>query len=247
MKKRGGIRVAAWLLLTVLLISSCRKGSGTATFTYQDRKYCDGNTGVCYSIAPDRYHAATYAEDDIVGIYRDKQGKAYCFYAVEGLEGILTDESHLLYVADGVTLPTLSGMGVSLIDVCRSDVYTVSVATIDDAETLESVIRSCESEAALDYEKIHLTATERYDLVFTSSKESGYPNLCYTLEYLTFAEEVLIYAPLTAGGEIPDLYPGIPASIAEGTAVFHFGKQLIYDRTAGVCHAVANLLGQSEA
>ena len=52
-----------------------------------------------------------------------------------------------------------------------------------------------------------------------------------------------VYAKLNADGSIPDLYPGIKSEITEqGEAVFHLGKNLMYDRANDCFYAVGEVL-----
>ena len=239
MKRKTLFRLLPLALLLALLLGSC--AGKKATFTFANETYRNEKTGVVYRVASPCYRSATYFEDTFVGTYRPKRGTEIKFYRVEKSDGLLTDEDHLIYYPEGTVLPTLEEMQITVIDLCKQDKITVSFLTIEEETQIASIVRAYTKGSPLPMERIHADVKERYNLVFTA----GESELVYELEYLTFADELVIYEPLR-DGQIPDTYPGIPADVVtsdgEQVAAFRFGTQLIYDRDAGTCFKVSKLI-----
>ena len=230
------------LALAVLaLLASC---SRTASFSIESGNYRNNKTGAVYLPVSDNYRSTGYFKDALLGTYRSPSGNVTSFYRVEGLDGVLTDEDYRLYVAEGASLPTFDALDLASADLCMSDAITVSLRTFDanDAERFRNAVLNGVS---FSYAKVNQKLlADRYDLVFFAKNLS----LTYRLIYQESKSELLIYEPLTGNGEIPDLYPGIHAEKTvvngEEIAVFHFGTQFLYDRSAKTCYPIEKLTSE---
>ncbi len=233
-------RTAALCLLLVCaaLFASC---GGAIELSYENGAYRNEKSGAAYVMAPLCYRAISRLDaEEIAKIVGTKSEKV--LYAIEGLDSSLwlTDENFDLYHSETVTLPALWEMAVARISLCLSGAYAVPVATIERSEQIADVVETYQRGTTIPGNQIIPQPETRYELLFVAS---DYPGIAYVLEYWKFAEEVDVYAKLNADGSIPDLYPGIKSEITEqGEAVFHLGKNLMYDRVNDCFYAVGDVL-----
>lgn len=226
-----------FLLAGALLLAAC--SPKTATFRQVREGFRNEKTGAVYIPASDCYRSTGYFEDALAGVYTSPSGNKTSFYHLEGIDGALTDGNHIVYTVDGA-LPAFSELTLSGAQLCLTDALTFPLVSYS-AEEADLLRNAVSGGAPLPYSKVNVGVANRYDLVFFAD---GLP-LSYRLIYQEFSEELLIYEPLTENGEIPDLYPNVPAEKAtvgnEELAVFRFGTQVLYDRTAKTCYPVRNL------
>lgn len=237
MKKMS--RILPLIFVCVLLFFAC--SSKKIAFEMDPRGYRDSKSGTVYRNAGENYRCAGYDSGDLIGTYTSRGGTVVNFYRVAGLEGIVSDGDYQVYYSADVQLPAFADMKLDHVDLCYSNAITVPYRSFD-ASNAERIRNSILNGAALPYSSVRQEQSARYDLVFQCAGSQ----LAYRLIYLSFDSEVLIYEPLTEDGQIPDLYPGIRAEKTTGTdgkevAVFHFGNQLVYDRTTKTCYAIEKL------
>ena len=232
-------RILSLIFVCVLLFSAC--ASKKIAFEMDPRGYRDSKSGTVYRAAGENYRCVGYDAGDLVGTYTSRGGTVVNFYRVAGLEGVVTDGDYQVYYSADVSLPAFADMNLDHVDLCYSNAITVPYRSFD-ASNADRIRGSILNGAALPFSSVSQVQSARYDLVFQCAGNQ----LAYRLIYLSFDSEVLIYEPLTEDGQIPDLYPGVRAEKTTGidgkeVAVFHFGNQLVYDRTTKTCYPVEKL------
>ena len=157
----------------------------------------------------------------------------------------LSDEEFNLYYSSETALPTLREMQVNRISLVLKNSYNQVMASITNSAMILDAVEFCTSGTTIPAEKITLNpdTDTAYELLFLSEL---YPDIAYAMEYWSFSETVYVYAKLTESGEIPNIYPGIKATIetvaGERVAKFDLGNGLVYDRDKDVCYAVGKVL-----
>ncbi len=225
------------ILALLMILSSC---SSTAKFQQVRGGYLYSKKNILYVPAPDCYRSTGYYEDDLVGTYTSPGGTVKNFYLLSELEGAITDNDYYVYLPEEQSLPSFGDLTLTGAQLCLSDALTVPVVSysVTEAEVLRNAVLNG---SPFPHGRINVKVQSRYDLIFSIA---DYP-LTYQLIYQEFSESILLYEPLTESGDIPDLYPGVPAvkQTLEGEeiAVFDFGTQILYDRTGGNCYSVRDL------
>ena len=234
------IHLLALALAALAIFASCGRA---ATFTVDREGYRDPKSGAIYHHVS-HFHATAYDPDSLVGVYRSPGGSLTSFYRVEAMDGVLTDGNYEIYVSDGVTLPSFSDMPLAGAALCVPGMTagaTMPVLFSFDSAAAERLRDALSNGVSFPSSRILATATVSYDLIFT---HTDLP-LAYQLVYREYDSEILVYEPLTADGQVPDLYPGIRGEkLNDAEAVFHFGTQLIYDSDARVCYPIEKLTAE---
>ena len=244
-KRTPTLRLAALLLLLCSLLVSCK--SGAYKLTYQDGAYVNEKKAITFYAAPFSYRVLEIRDLSRVNATIGSGKYKTDLFALATMDSALwlSDEDFNLYFSSSVTLPKLTDMQVNQISLVQKGAYNQVMASITDAAMLADTVEFCTTGTTIPAEKITLNpdTDTAYELLFFSAI---YPDIAYAMEYWTFSENVYVYAKLTDEGEIPDLYPGITATVetvaGERVARFDLGNGLVYDRDRDVCYAVGQVL-----
>ncbi|MBE6633781.1 MAG: hypothetical protein E7620_05510 [Ruminococcaceae bacterium] len=221
----------ALCLSLVLLLSAC--SGGAYTLTYSNGAYRNEKQNAAFVLAPLCYRAASALTDETVAVIKSSYGKDVPLYAIEGMDTAkwLTDDQFDVYCNEQLALPSLSQMNASYVTLSYIT-YPFEIGRIEKAAEIADLVDRYENGTSIPAAKIIPPPENRFELLFFSNTYKG---LAYSLEYWKFSEEVLVHAKLTEDGQIPNLYPGVTATIevvnGVSEAVFHLGSGLVYDRT----------------
>lgn len=205
-----------WKRLSVLLVAALLTVSFTACSSVgtlvpgdSEGKYVNEKTGKVYLIAPDCYTVTSYRSDEAVAL-----NDGVSFYAVDGTENdswLYSPDFGILLYAEGETLPTLSELAPTMMDVRLEDDGIMKTAfEVGSADKISAVLGAYESGNELRY--MGERANYTFYLEFTSE---GYPWLVYNLVFMQFAEEYLTYGKDENGED----------------TVIENGKNFLYNRT----------------
>ncbi len=233
------LRMAAWLLLAVCLLTACR--AGAPALKYENGAYRDAASERAFRRAPECYRAASCLTETVYATI--PSGKAEKpLYAIEGMDPTLwlTDENYTVYYSESITLPKLSELSVSRITLAiEYEAATVAHSFVEKPEQINALIALCEGDVTVPKSKVIPTADNIYKMLFASST---YPGLLYSLECWSFEKDVELFYPLAEDGSVPALFAGVAGSVRNGEAVYNVGKYLIFDRYAGKFYVPADLI-----
>ncbi len=243
MKILKSIRIFALLLALAALFSAC--SAGAAELKFENGVLRDEKGEKTYLAAPGNYKAVAIRSNKQIAIIKPSKGSDIPLYAVDGMDpnSWLAREDYVLYYSSDITLPTLREMNTKYITISRVSESAIEEKRLEKKVEIDDLVDIYERGTTISRDKISDTPATRFELLFFSEV---YPGIAYSLEYWKFDAEVIVYAALTDAGEIPDLYPGINASIeeidGERVAVFRLGKGLIYDRIRNCVYAVGSVV-----
>ena len=180
----------AALLSAVLLLSllvSCK--ANLVTLTYEDGQLVNKRAELAYTPAPLNYEPAAVGEE-----YAYYKKSDMTLYEIVGLDPRewLTEEyagtATTIFYGSGITLPTLREMDPDKFYICISEMRTISLATVEDAEVIAALIDLYENGEQTEYPLAGSIGS--YELKFHSER---YPNLYYNLTFTVFPEGNFIY------------------------------------------------------
>lgn len=248
-------RVLLFLLTAVLLLpllSSCASMRFVRSGIYELH-------GKTYLLAPSCYEPRAYLESDRVGVLRRKHMDTLKLYAVENTEDerwICDKDLSMLFYAEGEKLPTLAELHPTSMHVQMSDVLSLGIGTVEDAAEIAKVVAACTTGPYCLREELG-DRYDRYELKFASD---AYPAFYYTLAYFRYESEVLIYEAVEDPQNFTPSYVGVEVTTEDYTyttqengvtvtkvehlAVYHFGRDILYDVESGRCYmAGSEILG----
>jgi hypothetical protein len=149
-----------------------------------------------------------------------------------------------VFCAVGTTMPTLAQMAPTKIHVCRTVELTYQLAVIENAAEIAALVDTYENTRGFKKSiEMDGMTVERYDLKFESAT---YPGIYYCLTYWRFPEDVLIYELIEDFDNFEILYPNATVTTEayedEKYAVYNFGKNIIYNRTTGLCYPAGEII-----
>ena len=224
-------RLAVLCLSLILLLTSC--SGGAYDLIYSNGAYRNEKQNTAFVLAPLCYRAVSALTEETVAVIKNSYGSDVPLYAIEGMDTTkwLTDEQFDVYCDENLALPKLSQMNTVYITLSYIT-YPFEIGRIEKASEIADLVGRYENGTSIPASKIIPAPENRFELLFFSSTYQG---IAYSLEYWKFSEEVLVHAKLTENGEIPNLYPGVTATVevvnGVSEAVFHLGTGLVYDRT----------------
>lgn len=166
-------KLSILLIAAAVLLTSC---SSLVKITYKDGKYIDKSHDITYLAAEVNYEpivvGTSYAQYKDTVLYRVK-GLEPAEYLTEYYNGVGS-----MYYSDKIKLPSLSEFGATQIYICSSDNITMHLCTIDDKETVDTVIKTL-----LEGEPVELPpdGVSSYHLKF---KSDTYPAFYYDILYV---------------------------------------------------------------
>lgn len=166
------IKIISAILLFTLLLTACSK---LVEIKYKDGLYIDSANGINYINASVSYEpvsvGAEYAKFDKTTLYEIKNAdpKQWLTEAYEGIGSI--------FYSDTLTLPEIGEFGTDIIHICTSEILTMSIGDIEDADALSTLIAFLadgeQTEAPTDAERFYLKCGS-----------SAYPFLYYNLMFI---------------------------------------------------------------
>ncbi len=176
------------LVLALLLLASC---SGTlVNLKYEDGKMINKWLHLSYTPAPTNYEPVSVGE--AYGYYAKSD---MTLYEIKGLDPhewltqAYAGSATTIFYSDDTTLPTLEELHPNKIYVCEGDTVTIGVVTIDNQETIDSLIDLFLNGEYAEWPLID--AYKTYELKFYS--EDKYPHIYYNLTYGEFEEGIFLY------------------------------------------------------
>ena len=241
--KRSMLKFLPILLCTVVLFSACAKvprlEGENGIYTYE-------KGGVSYVPAPSYYEAIGYRDGTEVARIKQKGQDDLLLYPIEGIDvsKMITTANCEIFCAVGVTMPTLRQMQPNKLNVCRTVEITYQLQEITDQADIEALVSVYEDTRGFERSiEMDGMKAERYDLKFESSK---YPGIYYCLTYWRFTEDVLIYVLIDDFENFEVLYPNVEVTTEtyedEKYAVYHFGKNILYNRDTGLCYPAGDVI-----
>ena len=142
-------------------------------------------------------------------------------------------------------------MNVSQVYICQTKAITAQIASVTAKADVDALVALTQNGVAFPKDKVSMEQSKgHYYLKFVST---DYPALYYCLEYLVFEEEVLVYERIRDAASFTPKYVGVDVTYedneyeengelyVEHLAVYHFGKHIVYDRSAGVCYPAGSI------
>lgn len=187
-------RVSALLLIAAMALSffACSDKIGVLTAD-QNGGYVNSKNNIRYFAAPGSYSVTSYISDEAIAL-----NDGINFYQVDSTLGekwLYSPDFGILLYAEGETLPTFEEMSVSKMELCIDDgEKMISAFEVENASKIEAVM-----DAYHDGEEVSYSgkkANYKFYLKFTSSE---YPWLVYNLEYMQYAEDMIVYVKDESG------------------------------------------------
>lgn len=182
-RKLATVALAVLLCILPLTLASCK-----ATLKPGEGGLYDDKTNVNY------YHASTVYEATARGdeygslkVTDDISYKLYVIPGVEPTEMLATEDNNILY-ASTLTLPTLTQMNATTLNVCMDGATTAHVIhTMRDKDAIAAIAEAYAS--APDIENPGYTPIRTFRVRFESPDYAGF---YYTLTYVEFSQNVVI-------------------------------------------------------
>lgn len=174
-------------ILLCVLVTGC--SLDLVQLKYGDGLLYNKRLGLAYKAAPTSYepvvigNAYGYYKDMDMTLYEIKGQKPSAWLTQEDKGSATT----VFYNTD-LTLPTLAEMDPYTVYVCTGEEVTFSIVTIDDQDTIHTLVSLFENGADAEWPLVDAAAT--YDLKFLGD---AYPFLYYNLTYGEFPEGVFLY------------------------------------------------------
>lgn len=243
MMKRFLLRILPLVLGALMLFSACAK---PPEFERENGVYAYEKGGVSYVPAPMYYEAIGFKEGSEIARIKQKGLEDILMYPIEGVDpsSMITTANCEVFCAVGVTMPTLGEMAPTKINICRTVEITYQLAVIENAAEIAALVEVYENTRGFK-KSIEMDAmtVERYDLKFESETV---PGIYYCLTYWRFPEDVLIYELIDDFESFEILYPNAEVTTDtyedEKYAVYNFGKNIIYNRTTGLCYPAGEVI-----
>ena len=244
---KRNVALLALLLVLLLLLSSCaRSMEFVKSGVYR-------LNGVTYHIAPSCYEPRAYLASGKVAKLERKNMEDMILYEVEGCKDRLwlcDKELSVLFYAEGQKLPTLKEMNPTSISLQLSDVVSLGMGAVEDPAEISRVVESvANGPSFLLSDLTENIARDRYDVKFSSP---AYPAFYYSLVYYRFASEVILYEAVENPDDFTPSYSGVEVTVedhdynevvdgsmvsrVEHLAVYHFGRDILYDVESGRCY-----------
>jgi hypothetical protein len=188
------VRTLVLLLIaaTALSFFACSDKVGVLTAD-QNGGYVNNKNKVRYFAAPGSYSVTSYISDEAVAL-----NDGINFYQVDralGEKWLYSPDFGILLYAEGEKLPTFEDMHVSKMELCLDDgEKMISAFEVENTAKIEAVIDAYHSGEAVTYPG--KKANYKFYLKFTSTE---YPWLVYNLEYMQYAEDLIVYVKDESG------------------------------------------------
>ena len=172
-------KFASFLILVMMLLSSCAKGN---KFEMQPNGFVDKKTGVEYVVASWEYEPITVT-DQIYGKYKEFDVEFFCLEGVDPAK-LVADHVGTLYHSSDIKLPELSEMNISHVNIY--DEEDKLVRNISDAEFI-SALQTLYANGYNAYETIEIMNSDfeiNQRFKFANEELGVYYVLAYT-EYTT--------------------------------------------------------------
>lgn len=253
--KRIKLVFLSLFLCAVALLSAC---TSVPAMSGTGNDYVNQQTGITYSFANGNYIVLSSTGEAVAKIDRDA-GEDMLLYAIDGVapERFLAADNGALVYASNQKLPALWEMGVTAIDIFRAQQTNLSVLSVNDEALISSVVKAYQN--GVFFPKTEIlpgNTSESYEMRFAAS--ASYAGIGYTLHYLCYQKDVCVYVPVEDQASYENAYPGMEFTFeelkytdsqtkeekTELVAVYNFGKELIYDRSTGLCCTANALLGE---
>ncbi len=168
----------ALLCAVSILISGCAKGN---KFLDEGDTFKDKKTKVVYNYAPACYEPISPSEK-IYGQTKDSD-----FYSLEGIDPLkwLCEEGGTVFYASDLTLPSISEMSISYIDICTSDTTTITRAKISNANDISEIISAYADTDGIYY--LGHTPETTYKIRFADASIGVY----YSLSFIRYSEDYI--------------------------------------------------------
>ena len=179
MIKRIPAKIVCCLLCCAALLCSC---SSYHSFIYKNGFFVDRATGIRYTDAPLCYEPvalgsqyALYEPDVPIYAVRDADPREWLTEDYSGIGG--------MYYAESVTPPTLTEFGATGVYICVSEVNTISIGEITEADDIAALVDLLENgeDVSVSFGSDALS----YSLKYSSER---YPFLYYSVSYIKTAD-----------------------------------------------------------
>ena len=205
-RKLATVALAALLCVTPLTLASCK-----STLKPGEGGLYDDKTDVSYYHASTVYEATARGEE--YGSLQVTDSLSYKLYVIPGVdpvEMLATEENNILH-ASTLTLPTLTEMNATTLNVCMDGATTAHVVhTMYDKAAIATIAEAYES--APDIENPGFTPIRTFRVRFASPDYAGF---YYTLTYVEFAENIVIDGTDYGRYFLQSLFDGIFAPIPD--------------------------------
>jgi len=188
MKKLAKNALASVLILSAFFLQGC--SNSLLKLTYEGDQFINKREKLYYNYAPAPYEPVGMGE-----AYAHCNSPELTLYEITGMDprNWLTEEiagssTTVFYNAD-IKLPTLTELDPDKIFICVGTEKIFSIATIDDKEAIDEIIRVFEEGEKAVWPLVN--ATQTYHLKFYSEKNA--PAIYYNLIYGEFAEGNFLY------------------------------------------------------
>ncbi len=249
--KKTLLRSLLLLLSLTLLLASCNR---IPTVKTEGDIYTIDSLGRFLS-ASERYQAKAIFTDEALARVPRNGMDDLLFYAIDGVdaERMIATEDYDVFYAEGLRLPELWEMEPTLALVCKSAAVSYSVAALEGA-SLDAIVAQSQGTLFPVEEILAGLSYDGYELKFESPL---YPGIYYRLYYRQYAEDVCVYQVVDDPNAFDPLYPDMPytteaysyeeggSSKTEHTAVYNFGKYIVYDRTTGMCFPIGDAVAKA--
>lgn len=249
MKKTVRFSLFVGLLAILMMLSACSKSK----LTYDpDKNAYVGRAGTFYRASSNYLAVGVDKAEELAKLKREGSEDILLYPICKpgtdiymNTELWMADGDYHVYYAEGVTLPKLWEMEVSLIDIVRRGDKLVGVGEVENASDIAKVIDRYQNGTAFSYNdskcNFRVAATKNYELAFTSQ---AYQGLYYMLNYYEY-EKSVTYTELVEDPNsfTPKFNFNYTLQEFEGDTYVRYdlGKTFIYDREAGLCYPVDDL------
>ena len=187
MKRKHFLRAFLLSLTVLLILQSSLTGCGKRLEETASGVTVKGREGVVYHHASVTYEPVETGKK--YGTLHISSSIKLDVYRIKGLspEEWLADEAGDVLYADGVTLPTLSGMEPSAVQVCTYQTSVYVLRRLSDADLISSLVTAYET--AEDAPYLNAEPLRSFKLRFESEK---YPALYFSVLYIEYDEDQIV-------------------------------------------------------
>ena len=170
--------------------------------------YINDKNGVRYYAAPGSYDVKGYLSEGPVAL-----NDGINFYQVDGTSGekwLYSPDFGILLYAESETLPTLEDLSPNKMDICLDDgEKMITALEVENVSNISAILEAYNNGETLLYSG--KKSNYKFYLKLTSAE---YPWLIYNLEFMQYAEDLIVYSK-DENGEVTEK---------------NYGKNFIYNR-----------------